>query len=88
MFKYFEDFQYFLKYTILLVFLPSVFTGFYPGKITVMTAICGWILLVAYFNFKRNLFFYDFEGKNILKIFLAQFKSSVFLWVKYLTILM
>ena len=70
MFKYLEDFQYFLKYTILLVFLPSVFTGFYPGKITVMTAICGWILLVAYFNFKRNLFFYDFEGKNILKIFL------------------
>ena len=57
MFKYLEDFQYFLKYTILLVFLPSVFTGYYPGKITVMTAICGWILLVAYFNFKRNLFF-------------------------------
>ena len=66
MFKYFKDFQYFLKYTILLVFLPSIFTGFYPGKITVMTTFCGWILFISYFNFKRKLFLNDFDGRNII----------------------
>lgn len=70
MFKYFKDFQYFLKYTILLVFLPSIFTGFYPGKITVMTTFCGWILFISYFNFKRKLFLNDFDGRNIIRIFL------------------
>lgn len=70
MFKYFEDFQYFLKYTILLVFLPSIFTGFYPGKITAMTTLCGWILFVSYYHFKRKLFLNDFDGRNIIKIFL------------------
>ena len=66
MFKYFEDFQYFLKYTILLVFLPSIFTGFYPGKITAMTTLCGWILFISYYNFKRKLFLNDFDGRNII----------------------
>lgn len=70
MFKYFKDFRYFLKYTILLIFLPSIFTGFYHGKITVMTTLCGWILFVSYFNFKRKLFLNDFDGRNIIKIFL------------------
>lgn len=70
MFKFFVDFRCFLKYSIILIFLPSIFTGFFPGKITIMTTVCGWILAIAYLKNKPKWRMVDFDGKNILKMFL------------------
>lgn len=71
MFKYFVDFRFFLKYTIILIFLPSIFTGFFPGKITVITAICGWLLSMSYFKNRYRLEFSDFDCNNIYILFVV-----------------
>lgn len=35
-----------------------------------MITFCGWILFISYFNFKRKLFLNDFDGRNIIRLFL------------------
>lgn len=55
--------------SIFLVFLPSVFTSFYPGKIIVVSFVCCLATVAALSFVKGSLSFSFFEGKTIIKLF-------------------
>lgn len=56
------------NYAIMLMMLPAVFTGFFPGQITVITAICGWLFIFLFF--KSKLPRTDFDGRHVRDCFL------------------
>lgn len=55
------------KFAIVLFMFPAVFTGFFPGKITLASGICGWIIIFLMFKAKLNR--KDFDGKAIWTLF-------------------
>lgn len=72
MFQFHANYVSFLEYCILLIFLPSIFTGFFPGKITVMTVLCGWLFAIFLMNTYRKVIHYsDFDGKRIIQMFIV-----------------
>lgn len=40
------------RVAIVLMLLPGVFTGFFPGKITAITTLCGWLFFFIYYKAK------------------------------------
>lgn len=53
-------FSFFLQYGIILILLPAVFTGFYPGKIIVVQTICWGVLLYLFAqNYKCIVYSYN-----------------------------
>lgn len=65
------DLSQFSKYCIILVLLPAVFTGFFPGKIIVIQAFCFYLFTFFYWvnngNWKTN----EFDCKIIFYILLV-----------------
>lgn len=55
------------KYAIVLFMLPAVYTGFFPGQITVATFICAWLFI--YMLFRAKLSRTDFDGRYIWLLF-------------------
>lgn len=76
----FANYISFLKYGIVLIFLPSIITGFFPGKITLATVICGWLFMYMYlFKYRRLIQVSEFEGNKIRSFFIAY---MLFLYVR------
>lgn len=55
------------KFAIVLFMFPAVFTGFFEKKITVITGICGWIVIFLLFKAKYSK--KDFDGKWVWTLF-------------------
>ena len=55
------------KYAILLMMIPTVFTGFFPGKITVASFLCGWLFM--FLLYKSKLPKTDFDGRYVRNCF-------------------
>lgn len=59
-----------LKYVILLVLLPPIFTGFFPGQITIITALCYYIVTYGLYRYRKYITFDNIEGVAAVKLFL------------------
>lgn len=59
-----------LKFLIFFVLLPPVFTGFFPGKITVITALCYYIVTLGLYRYRKYITFENIEGVVAVKMFL------------------
>ena len=55
---------------IILLFMPSIYTGFYPGKITVISFICGWLIIALYVLNSKYMDFCEFDGKPLFVLFM------------------
>ncbi len=64
------------RVAIVLMLLPGVFTGFFPGKITAITTLCGWLFIFIYYKAKIDRS--DFDGKWIWQFF------SIYLAIVYI----
>lgn len=64
------DFDKFLKYLIVFVLIPPIYTGFYPGKITVITALCYYIVTYGLYRYRKYITFDNIEGVAAVKLFL------------------
>lgn len=64
------------RVAIVLMLLPGVFTGFFPGKITAITTLCGWAFIFIYYKAKVDRS--DFDGKWIWRLF------SIYLAIVYI----
>ena len=60
-----------------IVMIPSVFTGFFPGKIVVISALCGYSVVSLLFLSKLPTS--SFSGRQIFKFFLVY---SCFMYVR------
>lgn len=56
------------KYCIILVLLPAVYTGFFPGKIVIIQTICFYLFTFFYWRKKNKWKTYEFDCKNIYKL--------------------
>ena len=61
--------QLLAKWGILILFIPSIYTGFYPGKITFVSFLCGWIFIWLYIHNRKVLDFSEFDGKSLFGLF-------------------
>lgn len=59
------------KYCIILVLLPAVYTGFFPGKIVAIQTICFYLLTFFYWQKKSKWKTYEFDCKDIYKLVIA-----------------
>lgn len=59
-----------LKSIIFFVLLPPIFTGFFPGKITVISALCYYIVAYGLFKYRQYITFDNIEGVSAIKLFL------------------
>ena len=76
----FTNYISFLKNGIVLIFLPSIITGFFSGKITLATVICGWLFMYMYlFKYRRLIPVSEFEGNKIRSFFIAY---MLFLYIR------
>ena len=67
--RYTKYYRFLLKYCVFIVGLPSLFMGIFPGRITVMTTLCGWVFLMLMLQNKRNWNRWEFDGRRIWKAF-------------------
>ena len=65
-----NKYQLMAKWWILLLFFPSIYTGFFPGKITVISFLCGWLIISLYVLNSKHMDFAEFDGKPIFVLFM------------------
>ena len=58
------------RWWVLLLFIPSIYTGFFPGKITVVSFICGWLFIALYIVNGKNLSLAEFDGRPQFFLFM------------------
>ena len=58
-----------LHFSLLLILLPAAYTGFYPGKIILISLFCMIIYLFFLIYYKKQWGFDDFEGKTIIILY-------------------
>lgn len=61
-----KSLRYLLLFSVPLVFFPSVFLGFYPGKIVIVQSLCFYTLLFLFWASWRFLPREEFTGKKIM----------------------
>ena len=54
---------------IILLFIPSIYTGFVPDKITLISFLCGWLIILLFLHFRKRLDFTEFDGGWLFVIF-------------------
>ncbi len=62
---------FYFKLLIILLFVPAIFTAFFPGKIVVVTALCLYPILFFLLRHFRHLNKDEFDDKNIINIYIA-----------------
>lgn len=58
-----------LTYSVPLVFIPSVYLGFYPGKIVVIQSLCYYTLLLLFWISWKLIPKNEFDGRTIMKFY-------------------
>ena len=58
-----------MRWWVLLLFIPSIYTGFYPGKITIISFLCGWLIIALYVFNSKHMDFSEFDGKPLFVLF-------------------
>ena len=54
---------------IILLFLPSIYTGFVPDKVTLISFLCGWLIIFLFLHYRKRLDFTEFDGGGLFVIF-------------------
>ena len=54
---------------IILLFIPSIYTGLFPDKVTLISFLCGWVIIFLFVHFRRRLDFTEFDGDGLFVIF-------------------
>ena len=54
---------------IILLFIPSIYTGFVPDKVTLISFLCGWMIIFLFLHYRKRLDFTEFDGGGLLVIF-------------------
>lgn len=57
------------SFGIALLFIPSIYTGFFPNKITLISFLCGWMIILLFLHFRKMYDFSEFDGRRIFAIF-------------------
>lgn len=72
-------FEKYLHFSIIAVMLPAVYTGFFPGKIVVVNALCMIIYLIFMWYYRNRISIKDFDCKNII---LFYFIYTIFEYIR------
>jgi len=54
---------------IILLFIPSIYTGFVPDKVTLISFLCGWVIIFLFVHFRKRLDFKEFDGGGLFVLF-------------------
>jgi len=61
--------KYFLTLSVPLVFIPSVYLGFHPGKIVIIQSLCFYTLMLLFWMSWRHIQREDFDGRKIMTFY-------------------
>lgn len=64
-------FEKYLHFSVFLVMLPAVYTGFFPGKIVIINLLCMTMYAIFIWKFRKNISLNNFDGKNIILFYIA-----------------
>lgn len=60
-----------LHFSVLLIMLPAVYTGFFPGKIVLIKLLCMVLYLILIWSLRKNINFTNFDGKYVILFYIA-----------------
>ena len=63
-------FRRILPLFIVLMLFPAIYTGFYPGKIVVVSAVCFGLASLLLIVFRKYLYLSDFDYRTVLQVLL------------------
>lgn len=62
--------EYFFKYSIVLILLPALYIGFFPGKIVIIRTICYILFLFWFLSVYKNIPKKDFDSGYFFKFYM------------------
>lgn len=68
-----------LHFSYLLILLPALYTGFYPGKIVFVSAFCMILYFVFVVQYHKFWNFSELDGKRVISFFIL---FSIFSYVR------